>query len=257
MKHLNNKNAIITGGSDGIGLAIAKELASQGANILLIGRNKNRLETVSKELEPLGGKVEFLSADLSDIEGIKNLAENILTIFPKIDILVNNAGMGRFVSFEEMDLNLLDMHINLNVKAPYLLTKCLYPSLQENKGNILNISSYFADRMLPGRKSTAYSLTKGALNSFTKSLAFEVGKDGVRVNAIAPGSITTNLFTSNMNKLSESAQQSFNELVKVIYPMQKIGEPEDIAKMASFLVSDQAKWITGSIVSVDGGLTTN
>lgn len=111
--------------------------------------------------------------------------------------------------------------------------------------------------MLPGRRSTAYSLTKGALNSFTKSLAFELGKIGIRVNAIAPGSINTNLFNTYFNALPKDSKLDFQKMIKQIYPLQNIGEPEDVAEMAVFLASDKAKWITGSIIPVDGGLTTN
>ncbi len=137
------------------------------------------------------------------------------------------------------------------------IAKPLYNSLKDQKGNILNISSYFSHRMLPGRMTIAYSLSKGAVDSFTKSLAFEAGKEGVRMNAIAPGSISTDLLKHNLNQLSEEGKKQFDSLVKTIYPLEKIGNVEDIAEMALFLVSDKARWITGSIMSVDGGLTTN
>lgn len=252
-----DKNAVITGGSDGIGLAIASELAMQGANLLIIARDWNKLEISREKLIAFNTRVNILSADLSDIQNIRPLSEKILRIFPDIDILVNNAGIGKFIPFDEMDELLLDLHLNLNVKAPYLLTKYLYQSLKRQKGNILNISSYFSHRMLPGRTTTAYSLTKGAIDAFTRSLAFEAGKTGIRVNAIAPGSVATEQLTRNFNELTEEGKTAFNKMIKVIYPLQRIGEAEDIAKMAAFLVSDQAKWVTGSILPVDGGLTTN
>ncbi|MFT4204522.1 MAG: SDR family oxidoreductase [Chitinophagaceae bacterium] len=257
MNLLANKNAVITGGSDGIGLGIAHSFAENGANLILIGRDAGKLEKAQKELSEYGTEIHILTADLSDTEQIKPLSEKILEIFPKIDILVNNAGIGRFTPFHETDISLLDLHLNLNVKAPYLLTQALLSSLTETKGNIINISSYFAHRMLQGRTTTAYSLTKGAINSFTKSLAFEIGHLGVRVNAIAPGSVLTPQFERNLQSLPDEKQTAFHEMVKNIYPLGKIGSAEDIGKSATFLASDQAGWITGAVFAVDGGLTTN
>lgn len=146
---------------------------------------------------------------------------------------------------------------NLNIKSMYLITKVLYSSLIGAKGNVINISSYFANRMLWGRSSTAYSLTKGAVDSFTKSLAFEAGKKGIRVNAIAPGSIETPQLIHNLQQIDEEKQMQFRNMISIIYPLQSIGEPDDIAQAALFLASDMAKWITGTVVHVDGGLTTN
>lgn len=257
MKLLDNKDTVITGGSDGIGLGIAHAFAENGANLVLIGRETEKLEKAKTELSKYQTKIHILSADLSNIDEIKNLSKQILTIIPEIDVLVNNAGIGKFVPFSETDISILDLHLNLNVKAPYLLTQLLLPSLSKTKGNVINISSYFANRMLPGRTTTAYSITKGALNSFTKSLAFEVGHTGVRVNGIAPGSVLTPQFNRNLQSLPDDKQTAFHEMVKNIYPLGKIGSVEDIGKASVFLASDYASWITGTILAVDGGLTTN
>lgn len=257
MKQLENKNAVITGGSNGIGFAIAQKLAENGANIFLLARNEKQLISAKKELEKHQTNICFLSADLSDISQLKSVAKKVLETFNSIDILVNNAGIGRFIPFEEMNEESLDLHLNLNIKAMYLLTKYLFHSIKLSKGNVLNISSYFSHRMLSGRATTAYSTSKGAVDSFTKSLAFEVGKLGVRVNAIAPGSVATELLQHNYNQLTDEGKEQFDKMIKTIYPLGKIGKPNDIAEMALFLVSENAKWITGSVFSVDGGLTTN
>lgn len=254
---LKNKYAVITGGSDGIGFAIAEMCVKNGANICLIARNQERLLSAKEKLTMYGTSVSTIEGDLSDISEVKDISEKILEINPNIDILVNNAGIGRFVPYEQMDLDLFDMHINLNVRAPYFLSQYLLDSLVKNKGNIINISSYFSQRMLYGRATTAYSLTKGAIDSFTKSLAFEIGKKGVRVNAIAPGSIDTPLLRTNMSFLSDNEKERAKNLIPMIYPLGRIGSTEDIAHMAIFLASDNAKWITGAIMAVDGGLTTN
>lgn len=254
---LKDKYAVITGGSDGIGLAIAKIFAVNGAHIVLIARNEDKLEQVKRELFAIGKEVHIFAADLGVLSSVKTVSEKILKAIPHVDILVNNAGIGRFIPFSETSEEALDMHLNLNIRATYFLTQYLLESLIDTKGNIINISSYFSHRMLSGRDSTAYSLTKGAIDSFTKSLAFEIGKKGVRVNAIAPGSIQTPQLNLNIEKLSPHEQQRFKEMIQTIYPMGTIGESEDVAQAALFLASEQAKWITGSIMAVDGGLTTN
>ena len=258
MKNLNNKNAVITGGSDGIGLGIAKAFAREGANLLLIGKDPEKLQKAQQALlNEFGVQVHTLSADLSKTETVAEVVKGIEQLLSKVDILVNNAGLGKFVPFEQVDSTLYDAHFNLNVKAPYFLTQGLLPALVKSKGNVINISSYFAHRMLPNRATTVYSATKGALNSFTKALAFEVGHLGVRVNAIAPGSISTPQFNRNLQALTPEKQAAFETMVKEIYPLQHIGTPEDIAKACVFLASDNASWITGTVLAVDGGLTTN
>jgi len=258
MKNLNNKNAVITGGSDGIGLGIARAFAREGANLLLIGKDPEKLQRAQQELlNEFGVQVHTLSADLSKTETVTEVVKDIERLLPTVDILVNNAGLGKFVPFEQVDNSLYDAHFNLNVKAPYFLTQSLLPALVKSKGNVINISSYFAHRMLPNRATTVYSATKGALNSFTKALAFEVGHLGVRVNAIAPGSISTPQFNRNLQALTPEKQAAFEAMVKEIYPLQHIGTPEDIAKACVFLASDNASWITGTVLAVDGGLTTN
>lgn len=254
---LKNKFAVITGGSDGIGLGIASAFTQNGAEVCLIARDIEKLEKAKESLSAYGTQVYIIPSDLSIAENVRVVADKILAICPSIDILVNNAGIARFIPFEESGEDVLDMHINLNIKSMYLMTNALYQSLVQTKGSVINISSYFADRMLSGRSSTAYSLTKGAVDSFTKSLAFESGRNGVRVNAIAPGSIETPQLKHNLQQMNEGKQQQFKDMISAIYPLQKIGDADDIAQTTVFLASDMAKWITGTVIHVDGGLTTN
>jgi len=257
MKLLSDKQAVITGGSDGIGFGIAKAFVASGADVLLIARNREKLERAAAGLSPYGRKIECLPADLSDISSIERLARRIAEICPEIDILVNNAGFARFTPFDSVGMDELDAHISLNIKAPFVLTQQLLPFLERRKGNVINISSYFSHKMSPARPSTAYSLTKGALDSLTKSLACELGRRGIRVNAIAPGTVNTALVRSNLKRLSQGDIEKFSEVIKMLYPLGRIGEPDDVGGIAVFLASDQARWITGAVMNVDGGLTTN
>lgn len=254
---LTDKKAVITGGSDGIGLGIARAFAEQGADLLLIGRDRDKLEKAAAEISGCGGRAATLSWDLAAVDSVAELGHAIRAMYPEIDILVNNAGTARFTPFAEVRQQELALLIDLNVKAPYLLTQALLTPLKARKGSVINISSYFSHRMLPGRPSTAYSLSKGAVDAFTRALAHELGPTGVRVNAIAPGTVNTALVRANLERLSDEERLKFAAMVQTVYPLGRIGEPEDIGGMAAYLASDQARWVTGGIFAIDGGLTTN
>lgn len=257
MKQLANKTALITGGSDGIGFAIATAFAQHGANLVIIGRNEQKMMQCKKDLLQYNVEILCIAEDITNKEAISEIHKQIDRKNIQINILVNNAGIARFISFRDTNETLLEYHFNLNVKAPYLLTQVFLDDLIASQGNVINISSYFSKRMLPDRPSTAYSLTKGAIESFTKALAYELGPNGVRINAIAPGTITTPQVKRNYDQLNDEAKNRFDTMIQSIYPLQTIGEPNDIANISVFLASNQAKWITGGIFPVDGGLTTN
>jgi NAD(P)-dependent dehydrogenase (short-subunit alcohol dehydrogenase family) len=257
LKLLTGKTALITGGSDGIGFAIATAFAEEGAKLVLVGRDPQKLSQKAANLLPYGIEILSIACDLTNRGAIEKITAKVADDKMRIDILVNNAGVGRFVPFADSDQIILGHHLNLNVKAPYLLTKAFMADLIDARGNVINISSYFAKRMLLDRPSTAYSLTKGALESFTKALAFELGPDGVRVNAIAPGTVATPQVDYNFQRLENAAKNRFRTMIPSIYPLQTIGDPKDIANMAVFLASDLARWVTGGVFPVDGGLTTN
>jgi len=254
---LSNKRAVITGGGDGIGLGVTQAFAQNGASVLLVARDEEKRRKSAAALSSLGVEIKTLSADLSDSLGVKETAENILNIWPEVDILINNAGVAHFTPFIKTSELDLDLHLRLNVKAPHMLTQRLFSALAARKGAVINVSSYFSHRMLPGRPSTAYSLTKGAIDAFTKALAYEAGAQGIRVNAIAPGTVNTPLVQANIDRLTEEGKTQFAEMIKTIYPLGRVGEPDDVSGAAVFLASDQARWVTGSILAVDGGLTTN
>ena len=252
-----SKTALISGGSDGIGFAIAAAFAEQGANLVIVGRDEKKLSRKVDLLKQYGVEVLSIPADMACRDSLSEIPDLVRSADLRVNILVNNAGIGRFEPFPEMTDTMVDYHLDLNVKAPYVLTRLFLDDLVEFRGNVVNISSYFAKRMLPDRPSAAYSMTKGALESFTKALAYELGPAGVRVNAIAPGTVNTPQVQANLDRLAPDARERFHSMIQTIYPLQTIGEPSDVANMAVFLASDKAKWITGGVFPVDGGLTTN
>jgi len=245
MRNFKNKHVLITGGTSGIGLAIAESFYQAGAHVTIIGRSQKKLDTLKK--------FTTLCIDLNNQNSVLQL-QNHLT--QHIDHLINNAAIAEFTAFSCSSVKQLNNHIAVNLTAPFLITQQVLPFMSKGS-SILNISSYFSNRMLHDRPSSMYSLTKGGLDSLTKALAFELGPKGIRVNAIAPGTVNTPLFMANMNKLSTQQKENFNEKISHLYPLNRIGSTEDIAHMALFISSPMAEWMTGSIIKIDGGLTTH
>jgi NAD(P)-dependent dehydrogenase (short-subunit alcohol dehydrogenase family) len=257
MNQLLNYKTVITGSSEGIGFGIAEAFARNGADVWLVGRDSTKLKHAQEQLKKHSVDVETTAINLYSEGASTQLAQAIREKWNSIDVLVNNAGLSIFTPFSEVSTAEFDAQLTLNVKVPYQLTQALLPQLRLKTGSIINISSYFAQRAIPVRPSTAYSLTKGAINSFTRALACELGSERIRVNAIAPGATRTPLHARNTQKLSPEAKTELDEYLQVSYPLHSMGDPEDIGNMAVYLASDAAKWITGAIFNVDGGLTTN
>lgn len=252
---MRNRNVVITGASDGIGKAIARLFAANGANTWLIGRDPRKLQELAEELAVYETSIQISALNLCDWNELMRVTASINERWERLDLLVNNAGAANFKALETIGLQDYDQHFDLNVRAPLFLIKQLLPSLTMARGNVVNLSSYFSDRMLPNIPSALYSATKGALNSITKALALELGPH-VRVNAIAPGSVLTKLVEKNLSEMSPQKRAAFDMHIKTNYPMKTMGQPQDIAEMVLFLASEKACWITGGIFPVDGGLTT-
>jgi NAD(P)-dependent dehydrogenase (short-subunit alcohol dehydrogenase family) len=250
---LQGKRVLITGGSEGIGLAIGEAFAREGAKLCLVGRSAEKLVRAQQHL---GEAVESLiPADLAIDQGIDTVVEQVTAAGRALDILVNNAAVAHLAAFENVTAEQFQYAVALNVSAPFFLTQRLLPHLAPHGGSVINISSYFAQKMIMNRPLSVYSLSKGAINALTKSLAFELGPRGIRVNAIAPGTVDTPMRRQSVAAMPQEHQIELQKYVERSYPLGRIGQPSDLAGMAVFLASDEAAWVTGGIFAVDGGLT--
>lgn len=243
---LDGKVALITGGAKGLGKAIAAKLASLGADIVIndIGTKDTASEAI-EEIESFGKKVTFIQADISKFDEAKSLVEKAIEEHGKVDILVNNAGITRDNLIMRMSEEDFDSVINVNLKGTFNMSKSVIRSMLKNKYcSIINISSVVGVAGNAGQ--TNYAASKAGVIGFTKSLAKEVAKKNVRVNAVAPGFIETDM----TDKLSEDIMEEYKKNI----PLGKLGEPEDVANAVAFLASDMSKYITGQVLVIDGGL---
>jgi NAD(P)-dependent dehydrogenase (short-subunit alcohol dehydrogenase family) len=256
-KRLTGKLAVITGGSDGIGLAIAKAYAAEGAGIILVARDQCKLDLAAGQIRECDAEVQTYAADLSQAGKREELVDTLAIINRnrKIDVLVNNAGMSIFTPLGQITMQEFEKQVSLNVAAPLFLTQSLLPLMRKPGASVINMSSYFAGKLLWNRPSSVYSLTKGALNSLTKAMAFELAPDGIRVNAIAPGTVDTALRRNTISNLPPEHQAKIADSIPRLYPTGRIGRLEDFNGMAVYLASDESAWTTGAILNVDGGLS--
>ena len=242
MKDLKGKKVLVTGASGGIGKAIALELSSSGADLCLTGRNKTKLENLQKII---GGNCQIIISDLSNSQGIENLADQAQKIMGQIDILVNNAGITKdnlFIRMSEDDWNEV---ININLNSIFKLTKLLIKGMVKRRfGRIINITSVIG--VAGGAGQSNYSASKAGIIAMSKSLAQEVGSRSVTVNSIAPGFIETNMTA----ELSDDRKEDILRSISV----GRLGKPDDIAGAVCFLASDKASYITGQTIHINGGM---
>jgi 3-oxoacyl-[acyl-carrier protein] reductase len=247
---LEGKVALVTGASRGMGKAIALKLASLGSKVVINyvaieASNKVDAENLVESIIRLGGEAMSVEADVRDSETVKVMVEQVTDKWSKIDILVNNAGINRDTLLLRMSDDAWDDVINTNLRGAYLCTKfALRSMMRQEWGRIINIAS--VSGIVGNIGQSNYAASKGGLIAFTKSIAREMGSRNITVNAVAPGYIITGM--------TDKLPPERKEAILAMIPLQRFGQPEDVAELVAFLASDRAGYITGQAITIDGGL---
>ena len=247
---LKGKVAIVTGAATGIGRASALLFARAGARVALADVREPELARTVGEVRAAGGEVTGLAADLAQPADCAAVVATAMRAFGRLDVVLNNAGVGTMVvggTVETIDLERWDLAQDVNVRGMYLVSRAAVPHMKGAGGAIVNVASVSAFRGSVERPSHAYAASKGAVLALTRAMAASYGRDGIRVNAICPGTIRTRLTADIVEGVERAAKDGRG------IPLGRVGEPEDIARCALFLASDDASFISGAHIVVDGG----
>jgi NAD(P)-dependent dehydrogenase (short-subunit alcohol dehydrogenase family) len=248
-KEFKGKTVVITGATSGIGRATALKFSAAGATVVAVGRNESALQRISEELRAAGGDSISLRADISRDDEAQRLIVETLAHAGSVDVLVNAAGHISSGTIETTTAAAWDAMLNVNLRAVFRLIQEALPSLIKRRGNIVNVSSVTGLRSFPG--VLAYCVSKAALDQLTRCAALELAAQGVRVNAVNPGVVLTEIH--RRGGMDEQQYQAFLERSKETHPLGRVGKPEEIAELIYFLASERAGWITGATYSIDGG----
>lgn len=247
--NMSGKVAIVTGASSGIGKATASLLAEKGMKVVAVGRNEKELNSLREGVKSKKGMIRVHLGDVLENSQLDRIVTETVDNFGQIDILVNSAGILRSGTIETTVLDDWDKMMNVNLRSIfYLMQKCV-PFLEATKGNVVNVSSVAGTRSFPG--VLAYCVSKAALDQLTRCSALELAAKGVRVNAVNPGVVVTNLHMRG--GMDAEAYEAFLERTKETHPLGRPGTADEVAELIHFLASDKAAWITGATYEIDGG----
>jgi len=247
---LEGKVAMITGAASGIGSATAKLFADVGARVVLIDINEADGLKTAADINNTGGKAKFFRCNVISDFDCKGLVEDVYDEFGRIDILFNNAGVIHRKSIVELEEDQWDLVVDVSLKAIFLLSRCVIPKMIENGGgSIINTGSGWG--LKGGPQAAAYCAAKGGVVNLTRAMAIDHGKQGIRVNCVCPGDIDTPLLRGEARELGINAEEFMMESAD--RPINRVGTPEDVARVALFLAADMSAWVTGTSIVVDGG----
>ena len=247
MSKLNGKIAVVTGGNSGIGYASAKEMKENGATVIITGRSA---EKVAKASQDFG--VKGIVADVESISAIEDLVEQVKTDFGKVDVLFVNAGIFQAAPIGQISEEMFDHQMGINFKGAFFTTEKFLPILNDG-ASIINLSSVIAYTGMPN--TAVYAASKAALNAYARTAATELAPRKIRVNVINSGPIATPIYSKT--GMEEEQLNGFAEAMQNRIPLKRFGQPEEVAKLVSFLASDDASFITGSEYNIDGGININ
>jgi NAD(P)-dependent dehydrogenase (short-subunit alcohol dehydrogenase family) len=250
---MNNTNrprvVMVTGATSGIGRAIANRFASVSDHVIAIGRKSEQLAEVAADITQRGGQPAVIELDVTDHDNVRAAVEDVVGKTGRLDVLVNAAGHIASGSIENTSLDSWDSMMNVNLRSVFYLMQLAAPHLIKTKGNIVNVSSVTGLRSFPG--VLAYCVSKAGLDQLTRCAALELAAKGVRVNAVNPGVVVTEIH--KRGGMNEADYEKFLEHSKTTHPLGRVGDPSEIAELVFFLASERAAWITGATYQIDGG----
>jgi len=246
---MQGKVAIVTGASSGIGRSTAALFAENGANVVAVGRNEKELTKLCHEISPDKGAIKVQLADVNELTQLERIVSETVASFGKIDVLVNSAGIIKNGTVEDTTLDDWDRMMHINLRSIFLLMQKCVPYLAKTKGNVVNVSSVAGTRAFSNLLS--YCVSKAATDQLTRCSALDLASKGIRVNAVNPGVVVTNLH--RRSGMDEAAYEGFVERSKETHPIGRVGTPREVAELIYYLASDKASWITGATYEIDGG----
>jgi NAD(P)-dependent dehydrogenase (short-subunit alcohol dehydrogenase family) len=246
---MKEKTVIVTGASSGIGRATALLFAKNGSNVVAVGRNEKELGVLRDQAQGKKGTLKVHLADIRETSQVERLVNDTCGQFGRLDVLVNAAGIIANGNIENTTLDDWDKMMNINLRSLFYLVQRCVPHLEETKGNIVNVSSVAGTRAFPN--VLAYCVSKAAVDQLTRCTALELAPKGVRVNAVNPGVVVTNLH--KRGGMAEADYANFLKHSKTTHPLGRVGDPKEVAELIYFLASEKAGWITGVTYAIDGG----